>query len=72
LLSSEQQERLPAADKSAQSNLLAAQMEIRKFQRKFLSRCQKDKIFSQAVLRRLERELDLADLQLSSKVQKRK
>jgi Na+/H+ antiporter len=72
LLSSEQQERLPAADKSAQSNLLAAQMEIRKFQRKFLSRCQKDKIFSQAVLRRLERELDLADLQLSSKVRKRK
>lgn len=46
------------------SDFLKAQPEIQKFERKLLIQLHKDGSFSQAAIRRVEQELDLAELQL--------
>ena len=54
------------------SDLIAAQVEILKFQRSLLIKFQKENRFSDEVLKRLENELDIEDLRLNTLLQNAK
>lgn len=59
------QPRVPAPD-----NMLNAKLEINKFQRSLLIRLHKDGNFSDAVLRQIEREIDISEMKLNEQLPK--